>query len=72
MDEPIIDFLQRRLAEARGDWPQIASDSGVPYGTVVNIAQGKVTNPTLVNVQRLIDYFRAKDTMLASLKKEAA
>jgi len=72
MDEPILKFLQRRLNESKGDWPKIAETTGVPYGTVVNIAQGKSTNPTLSSVQPLIDYYRELDAMVERLRHPPA
>lgn len=71
-DEPILDYVVRRLNAARGDWPRIAEQTGVPYGTVVNIAQAKSTNPTIHSLQPLLDYFAAFDAMVEGLKRGPA
>jgi transcriptional regulator with XRE-family HTH domain len=55
--EPIIKFVCRHLELARGRWTEVARRSGVPYDTLTKIAQGKVTNPRIETVQRLVDYF---------------
>jgi predicted transcriptional regulator len=55
--ETIISFVQRNLKSTRGQWAEVARKSGVPYYTLTKIAQGKVNNPRVETVQRLIDYF---------------
>lgn len=66
--ESIGDFLRRRLDEEKGNWPQIADESGVPYGTLEKIAQGDTLNPQLKTVEPLLAWFRAKDAMRESLR----
>ena len=56
----MLDHLKRRLGESRGRWPQISEATGVPYFTITNIAQGKVENPGVLTVQKLLDYFGDK------------
>lgn len=68
MNEPILEYLKRRLEASKGDWRRIADATGVPYGTVVNIAQGKSPNPTLQSVQPLLNYFQALDAMVERLR----
>lgn len=70
-EEPVLDYVKRRLEEYRGDWPTIADESGVNYWTLLNIASGKSLNPEISNLQPLIDWFHAKDAMLAKLKMVA-
>lgn len=60
MDTDILVYLRAELEGARGQWPQISRETGVPYFTITNLAQGKVDDPRLSTVQPLIDYFRAK------------
>lgn len=67
MDEPILNYLKTRLGESRGTWPQISKDTGVPYSTITNIAQGKVADPRISSLQPILDYFRALDTMRQKL-----
>lgn len=40
---------------------QVANESGVPFSTVAKIAQGSVTEPSVHTVQKLYDYFRARE-----------
>lgn len=68
MQEPILEFVKRRLEESRGYWPQIAESSGVPYFTIANIVQGKSEDPRISSVQKLVDYFAARDREAADLK----
>jgi hypothetical protein len=72
MTEPIIEFLSRRLNEHKGMWPKISEETGVEYDTIAKIAQKRRTNPVLSNVQPLVDWFEARDEMLAKLRKPAA
>lgn len=61
MSEPILETVRARLEGARGRWPEIAKASAVPYFTITNIAQGRVLNPGVQTVQKLLDYFAAED-----------
>ena len=70
MAESILDYLTRRLIEEKGNWPQISKDSGVEYNTIAKIAQGVRTNPTIANVQPLLNWFEARDEMLRKLRDE--
>lgn len=70
LSEPILDYVRRRLAEYKGEWPQIANDCEIDHSTVYRIAGGKSTNPELEKIQRLIDWFHARDAMLAKLSRE--
>lgn len=69
--EPIIDYLRRRLEEFRGQWPQIAKDTGVEYSIIARIARGENENPELKNIQPLLDWFVARDEMVEKLRKSA-
>lgn len=72
MDEPILNYVTRRLHEYKGNWPQISKDTGVGYDTITKIAQGVRDNPTIDSLQPLIDWFAARDEMLAKLDKKTA
>lgn len=72
MEEPILDYVKRRLQEHKGEWAIISRDTDVDYSVVVRIAQGINTNPTITNVQPLVDWFAAKDTMLEQLRSRAS
>lgn len=60
-------YLRRRLEEEKGNWPTIAAESGVPYGTLEKVGQGDTENPSLPTARALRAWFRAKDAMRESL-----
>lgn len=64
--ESILAYVRRRLEEARGSWESVADTSGVPYSTLVKIAQGATTNPRLDTIGALLDHFDGIAGLLAS------
>lgn len=58
-NEPIFDYVLRRLGELKGHHRQVAADSGVPYSTLCKIVQGVTPNPGVKHVQALYDHLRA-------------
>lgn len=68
VEEPILEFIKRRLEESRGFWPQISKVTGVPYFTITNFMQGRVKDPQMSTIQPLVDYFSARDKEAADLK----
>lgn len=72
LNEPIIDFLRRRLNEHKGMWRLIHEETGVAYDMICKIAQGVRDNPVLSNIQPLLDWFEARDEMLQKLRKTAS
>ena len=61
LNEPIIEYVRRRLNEHKGEWPVIHRESGVEYDRIAKIAQGRAKNPTLAKIQPLVDWFAAWD-----------
>jgi hypothetical protein len=66
MSEPILDYLKRRLKEAKpASWPEIAAaasahlpeDKRLSEHTLRKIAYGDRENPGLQQVQALLDHF---------------
>jgi transcriptional regulator with XRE-family HTH domain len=57
MNDSVIDVVRRRLAGSKGQWPEIAQKTGLPYFTISNVANGKSPNPTIATLQPLLDYF---------------
>jgi predicted transcriptional regulator len=43
----------------------------VPYFTITNIVQGKTEDPRVSTLQKLVDYFRARDSEAAEQKARA-
>lgn len=72
MEEPILDYVSRGLNEHKGQWPAIARDTGVDYSTICKIAQGVRANPTIANLQPLMDWLRARDAMLEQVRRKTA
>lgn len=42
-----LDRVLARLDARKGEWKEIANESGVPYGTVKNIATRVIKNPNV-------------------------
>lgn len=55
----ILETVQTELRARVGSWREIAKASGVPYSTVSKIGQQQTTNPTINNIQPLVDYFNS-------------
>ncbi|HLA34302.1 MAG TPA: hypothetical protein VJ001_05475 [Rhodocyclaceae bacterium] len=53
----LYDFVMGRLRDGRVTRFNIAVGSGVPYATVVKIAQGSVKSPSVHTIQKLADFF---------------
>lgn len=70
--ETILAGVCRDLARTRGRWTEVAKDSGVPYHTLVKIAQGAVTDPRIGTIQLLVDYFGRPNTAAAEPAQEAS
>lgn len=54
---PILQDVLGNLERTKGQWPTIAEKSGVPYKTLVKIAQRETLDPGVQVTQRLYDYF---------------
>lgn len=57
MQEPMLSSVLKRLDAAKGAWPVVAKDSGVPYQTLMKIACRIHHDPRVSTVQALYDYF---------------
>lgn len=58
--ESIFEFVLSQLQAAKGTWPKVASESGVPKRTIEKIARGEIPNPGINTVEKLASYFRAR------------
>lgn len=54
---PILQDVLDNLDRTKGQWPAVSRDSGVPYKTIVKIAQREILNPGVNSVQQLYDHF---------------
>lgn len=48
--------VKARLSRLKGQWKRIADESGVPYKTIKNLMQGRVTDPRSSTIERLHNY----------------
>jgi predicted transcriptional regulator len=69
--EPILTFVRRQLAASKGTWSDVSRQSGVPYHTLVKIAQGVVVNPRIQTLQGLADHFNSKSAVGSNPSPEA-
>ena len=69
---PIYDYVMAQLRAKRIRQWQIAAESGVPYSTLIKIAQGKIKEPSVHSIQRLADYFRKVSPADTAPHQEAA
>lgn len=58
------------LQETKGQWRFVAARSGVPYDTLWKIADGRIANPTVDTLQKLIDYFAPTPADVVVIKSE--
>ena len=67
----IYGYVMARLRAKRIPQRQVATESGVPFSTVSKIAQGSVKDPSVHTVQRLFDYFSAKESATGAVAVDA-
>lgn len=65
----LMELIMVALRKKRGQLGKIARESGVPYDTLAKIAQGKIKNPGVDNIQLLMDYFGIVVLMPDELKR---
>jgi len=49
------------LEQRRGEWPEISRQTGIPYRTIQNLAQGVVAGPRVSTVEALYQYLTTVD-----------
>ncbi|WGS43099.1 hypothetical protein LFL97_06110 [Burkholderia sp. JSH-S8] len=55
--EPMLDTVLRHLDAAKGGWPALARQCGIPYQTLTKIALRIHRDPRVSTVQALYDHF---------------
>jgi predicted transcriptional regulator len=65
MDTAILDYVLAKLEAAKGTWPDIAEETGVPYDTIAKIFQRQIVDPKISKVQLLYNHFRAREQAVA-------
>ncbi|MGU7780437.1 hypothetical protein [Burkholderia sp. PU8-34] len=58
-NEPMLTTVLRHLDAAKGEWPAVARNCGVPYQTLTKIALRVHLDPRISTVQVLFDYFES-------------
>jgi len=68
----LYDEAMRDLRTLRYTRKQVADGSGVPFSTVNKIAQGSVKDPSVHNIQAIVDFFRREQARMNMDLREAA
>lgn len=56
-----VQSLRSRLQARRGEWPAIATSAGLSYWWVMKVGQGKIEEPGLTKVERLVAELDRRD-----------
>lgn len=52
----------RRLYAAKGSWKSVALATGVSYSWLCKFAEGRILNPSVQRIERILWYFEQLDT----------
>lgn len=58
--ENILEVVVAKLQSRKGDWPRIAKETGIPYGTLAKIGGGFTRDPQISNIQKLLEWFESR------------
>lgn len=61
MNEPMHDYVIRRLGETKYRWSAVAEGAGVSKRTLEKIFRKEIQDPGVSHVQKLHDYFRSQE-----------
>lgn len=67
----MLEYVVNQLQQHIGQWPRIATGSGVPYNTVTKIASRATADPRISNIQKLHDYFESINGTVAETASES-
>jgi transcriptional regulator with XRE-family HTH domain len=70
--ENLTQYLRRRLSEMVGQHNRIAKEAGIPQTSVSRIYAGTTTNPTVKNIELLLNWFRQHDAKKPKRKSKSA
>lgn len=70
MEHPLVTSARGLLQQHKGRWPEIAEAADVSYSWVAQFARGKIPNPTVDNLQAVID--ACKGRVMARKEARAA
>ena len=68
----LLSYVLGELDARRVKWTEVSAGSGVPYETLKKIAHRTTPNPGVRHVQRLADFFRARETAAGTEVRDAA
>jgi transcriptional regulator with XRE-family HTH domain len=54
-----LEILRADLDRARGQWPKIASETGLDHSTIARIARADIPNPRIQTVDRIREWLDA-------------
>lgn len=60
MELSLHEFVIAGLANAKGRWPTVAKESGVPLRTLEKIARKEIKDPGVSHIEKLAGYFRGQ------------
>lgn len=55
--ESVFTYVMTQLQEHKGSWPAIAQATGLDYSWLTKVAQGKIENPGVRQIEQLAAYF---------------
>jgi hypothetical protein len=58
---PLLGQMKSRLALAKGRWPLICATAGVDYVWLTKVMQGRIKDPGVFRVERVIDALNRLD-----------
>lgn len=71
-EQSLYDYVMEQFRAKRITQQRVAYESGVPYSTLIKIAQGHHKAPSVHTIQKLADYFRKVSPQDTAPEKEAA
>jgi hypothetical protein len=63
--DDILAYVLAQLEASRGRWPTVAREAEVPYDTLTKIAQRQIEDPKVSKIQKLANYFKARERAAA-------
>ncbi len=60
-EKPMLDYVVEQLKACSGHWPEVAAATGLAYHTITKIAYQSNRDYGVKKIQRLHDYFKAKE-----------
>lgn len=58
---PLLDQMKSRLAAAKGSWPLVCETAGVDYVWLTKVMQGRIKDPGVFRVERVIEALNQLD-----------